>query len=34
MHRRAFVMQPLAEIAPALIHPLLHLSMAQLADAK
>lgn len=34
MHRRAFVMQPLAEIAPGLVHPLLHLSMAQLAAAK
>ena len=34
MHRRAFVMQPLAEIAPGLVHPLLYLSMAQLADAK
>lgn len=30
LHRRAFVLQPLAEIAPAMLHPLLHSSVAQL----
>ncbi|MDR1406948.1 MAG: 2-amino-4-hydroxy-6-hydroxymethyldihydropteridine diphosphokinase [Tannerella sp.] len=32
MHRRLFVMQPLAEIAPRLRHPALHCSMAELRD--
>ena len=27
MHKRLFVMEPLTEIAPKLIHPVLHLSM-------
>lgn len=33
MHRRDFVLRPLAEIAPGLIHPVLHRSMAELAAA-
>lgn len=31
MHLRGFVMQPMAEIAPALLHPLLNKTMAALA---
>ncbi len=30
MHERLFVLTPLCEIAPGLIHPVLHLSMAKL----
>ena len=30
MHRRKFVMEPLAEIAPDLIHPVLHRTMQEL----
>ena len=33
MHRRDFVLRPLAEITPGLIHPVLHRSMAELAAA-
>ena len=31
MEKRAFVMQPLAEIAPHVVHPLLHKTMQELA---
>lgn len=30
MHRRRFVLQPLAEIAPAMLHPALHKTIAEL----
>lgn len=30
MHQRAFVMEPLAEIAPELVHPVLHRSMKEI----
>jgi 2-amino-4-hydroxy-6-hydroxymethyldihydropteridine diphosphokinase len=33
MHERAFVLAPLAEIAPATLHPTLHRSVAELAEA-
>jgi 2-amino-4-hydroxy-6-hydroxymethyldihydropteridine diphosphokinase len=32
MHERAFVLEPMAEIAPDLVHPILGLSMRQLRD--
>lgn len=32
MHKRLFVMQPLAEIAPELVHPVLHRSMKELLE--
>ena len=33
MHRRLFVMEPLAEIAPHVLHPVLHKTFANLRDA-
>ena len=30
MHERRFVLQPLAEIAPEIVHPVLHMSIAGL----
>lgn len=30
MHKRLFAMEPLAEIAPELVHPVLHLTMKEL----
>ncbi len=30
MHRRRFVLQPLAEIAPSMLHPVLHSTIAEL----
>jgi 2-amino-4-hydroxy-6-hydroxymethyldihydropteridine diphosphokinase len=33
LHERAFVLEPLAEIAPRARHPLLHCSIAELRDA-
>jgi 2-amino-4-hydroxy-6-hydroxymethyldihydropteridine diphosphokinase len=30
MHERAFVLEPLAEIAPTMLHPILHRSIAEL----
>ena len=32
MHKRLFVMQPLAEIAPELVHPVLHRNMKELLE--
>ena len=32
LHKRAFVLVPLAEIAPALVHPVLNLNIRQLLD--
>jgi 2-amino-4-hydroxy-6-hydroxymethyldihydropteridine diphosphokinase len=32
LHERAFVLLPLAEIAPDLIHPVLHKSINELLD--
>ncbi len=34
MHERYFVLKPLAEIAPQVIHPLLHTSIDDLLDAR
>ncbi len=33
MTERLFVMQPLAEIAPQLVHPALHLTISQLLES-
>ena len=33
LHRRRFVLVPLAEIAPQLIHPTLHKTISELLDA-
>mgnify|MGYP003288580583 CR=1 FL=1 len=30
MHKRTFVMEPLTEIAPELVHPVLHKSMKEI----
>ena len=30
MHKRTFVMEPLSEIAPELVHPVLHKSMKEI----
>ena len=32
MHQRAFVMEPLTEIAPELVHPVLHRSMKEILE--
>lgn len=32
MHRRAFVLRPLAAIAPAMLHPVLHRTVAQMLE--
>ena len=34
MHERPFVLQPLAEIAPQVVHPILQQTIGALRDAK
>lgn len=34
MHKRSFVMEPLAEIAPDVVHPVFHKTIAELAGLK
>ncbi|SEG08814.1 2-amino-4-hydroxy-6-hydroxymethyldihydropteridine diphosphokinase [Parabacteroides chinchillae] len=34
MHKRSFVMEPLAEIAPDVVHPVFHKTIAELAGFK
>ena len=33
LHRRRFVLEPLADLAPTLVHPMLHRTIAQLLEA-